>query len=519
MGANLDGLFTDFILTTFRTFGQLSSEAVQEALEGVDLDRHLTNLLTDQAVEVMEVPEFGQSIVLKPITQLITEVTGKEPGTKAFAMAHSKKPAKKKGAVEPVEQAEAVEAGTAEKKQKATLKEKWTGTPEELERHLSQVWSFNLAHLMFEEEGKRDQGHPPSLRYFAADEAVQLDALEGEAKHAAWLLGLERPDKDHLEMVVCVNIGKVRIKWAFAGIHLIISDWRPVPQVPMAVNPMEALMPLAMAAEVMAATPRKRGRPPKVVAAPAEAKVAPAVGAKAKAVKEKATKPKPKKTAAEKLKNPRKGKAAPNAPVSPDVATIPREVDQAPATNTLPAEVQPLAVPTGPVLEMATKDEQGQDLAPKKRYFYFKGNTNAKARLSQIGLRKALLVMGEPSAEVLLHKTDLVAIPPAFIDAAKPRTMVEVIQKARELAMALPDSGPKLRRKAIEQKDMEELAQILINLEPNKTPAELAAKMKHLMGFLDAAVAQAEAWERDNQRDKDGKIRQRWEKGKPRPGK
>jgi hypothetical protein len=37
------------------------------------------------------------------------------------------------------------------------------------------------------------------------------------------------------------------------------------------------------------------------------------------------------------------------------------------------------------------------------------------------------------------------------------------------------------------------------------------------MGYLDQAIAQAEAWERDNQRDKEGKIRQRWEKGKPRP--
>jgi hypothetical protein len=243
------------------------------------------------------------------------------------------------------------------------------------------------------------------------------------------------------------------------------------------------------------------------------AKVESDVVAIAKAVVEKDVKPKAK--AAAKPKNPHRGKAALHGPVSLPVETKPHQ-EAAPIPDAAPAEAQPLAVSSGPVLEMATKGEQGQDLAPKKRFFYFEGNTNPKARLSQLGLRKALLVMGEPSAEVLLHKTDLVAIPPAFIEAALPKTMVEVIQEAQRLNLTVPDSGPKLRRKRAEQKDMEELTQILINLEFNKSPKELAERMKHLMGYLDAAVAQAEAWERDNQRDKDGKIRQRWEKGKPR---
>jgi hypothetical protein len=169
-----------------------------------------------------------------------------------------------------------------------------------------------------------------------------------------------------------------------------------------------------------------------------------------------------------------------------------------------------------PTLELITKDEDGKELPSGKRYFRFSETPDPAARMKPLGFRKALTFLDQPNAEWMLGRADVSAIPQAFIDASKPWTMIEVINEAMRLWPEGAKPAAKERRKPVEQRDMEELAQILINLEPSKTPKELAAQLQHLMGYLDPAVAQAEKWEKTNGRDGRGKIRQRWEKGKSR---
>lgn len=448
----VDTIFADAALSTLRTIGQTPDAELQEALKGVAIDRHLENLIKDPPRTSRGRQRMKSCIILKPLSQLIQELAEGEPGTKAYATAHCKKPSKKKGTTEPEakEEPEVETDPKSAKKKPKTLKDKWTGTPEELRSHLNQVWSFNLAQQMFEEEGKRDQGSSPSLRYFTTEDAHGVMALSHGKQHAAWEAGLERPDKDHLDLIVSDCTGKVKIKWAYYHIHLIISDWKPVIQDLAAKKPVEQVTPKLKAAM----EPSAEGESP--------------------------VKPK----AAAKDRNPVKVKAA-----------------KSPAKLTL---------------ELITKDGDGKELPPGKRYFCFSETPDPAARMKPLGFRKALTFLDQPNAEWMLGRADLSAIPQAFIDASKPWTMVEVINEARRLWPEGSKPVAKERRKPVEQREMEELAQILINLEPSITPKELAARLQHLMGYLDTAVAQAEEWEKANGRDKNGKIRQRWEKGKSR---
>lgn len=414
MGTLVENLFMDSISTTFRTFGQLSDELARGVLEGSGVDRHLINLLEDPPKPSSRTrPE--NSIVLKPLSRLISEVSGDAPGTRVFALSHCKKAAKKKK-----------EGG------ESALRSRWDGSMEDLETHLDQVHSFNLSHLMLEEEGKRDEGADPSLRYFDRKEARKVMSLVGEHQNSAWQAGQERPDKDHLELIIRESTGKKRIPWECTLVHLAITGWKPA-------------LPLTRKKKVPEANP---------------------VLAEAK-------------SAEKGVSDSRK------------------------------------RVPGQPPLLLVGKDKDGRTLAPKKRFFQFEGNTNPKAQLSQRALRLATTVLDQPNAEWFLVQSEISKIPRAFIESAKPRPMVEVIKEAQRLSLEDPASSSKPRRKSTDQREVEELAQILINLEPAKTPRELAERLQYLMRNLEKAIEQAEAWERANERDESGKIRQRWPKNKP----
>ena len=420
MGALVDNIFRDSISTTFRTFGQLSDALAQGVLEGSVVDRHLVNLFEDFPNPSSRT-RTENSIVLKPLSRLIAEVSGDAPGTRMFALSHCKKaPKKKKG-----------EAGAVD----SPLRSRWKGSIEDLETHLDQVHSFNLAHLMLEEEGKRDEGAEPSFRYFDQKEARKVMSLVGEHQHSAWQSGQERPDKDHLELIIRESTGKKRIPWECTLVQLAITDWKPAPTL----------------------TRKRNG--PEINPVVAGAKLA-------------------------KKGNPR---------IDPRMRTSDK-----------------------PALLFVSKDKDGRALAPKKRFFQFEGNTNSKAQLSQRALRLAITVLDQPNAEWFLAQSEISKIPRAFIESATPWTMVEVIKEAHRLSKEDPVPSSKARRKSADQRDMEELAQILINLEPNKTPRELAERLQYLMRNLEQAIEQAEAWERANERDESGKIRQRWPKNKPR---
>ncbi|WP_243286903.1 DUF4129 domain-containing protein [Geothrix terrae] len=418
MGTLVENLFMDSISTTFRTFGQLSDELAQGVLEGSGVDRHLINLLEDPPKPSSRTrPE--NSIVLKPLSRLISEVSGDAPGTRAFALSHCKKAPK----------------GKKEEGGESPLRSRWKGSMEDLETHLDQVHSFNLAHLMLEEEGRRDEGAEPSLRYFDQKEARKVMSLAGELQHSAWQLGQERPDKDHLELIIRESTGKKRIPWECTPVHLAITDWEPT-------------LPL--------------------------------VG-KRKVPEEKLAQVETKSAAKGASDSDSKGRASGRPP-----------------------------------LLLVVNDKDGRALASKKRFFQFEGNTNPKAQLSQRALRLAMTVLDQPNAEWFLAQSEISKIPRAFIESAKPWAMVAVVKEAQRLSSEDPASSSKPRRKSIDQREVEELAQVLINLEPGKTPRELAERLQHLMRNLEKAIEQAEAWERANERDESGKIRQRWPKNKPR---
>ncbi|GLH65722.1 hypothetical protein [Geothrix edaphica] len=416
MNAILRILLADSISTTFRTFGQLSDELAHGVLEGSGVDRHLINLLEDPPKPSSRTrPE--NSIVLKPLSRLISEVSGDAPGTRVFALSHCKKAPKRKEK----------EGG------ESALRSRWDGSMEDLETHLDQVHSFNLAHLMLEEEGRRDEGAEPSLRYFDQKEARKVMSLVGEHQHSAWQSGQERPDKDHLELIIRESTGKKRIPWECTQVHLVITDWKPA-------------LPLTRKKKVPEANP---------------------VLAEAKS--------------AEKGVSDSRKWASGQAP-----------------------------------LLLVNKDKDGRALASKKRFFQFEGNTNPKAQLSQRALRLAMTVLDQPNAEWFLAQSEISKIPRAFIESAKPWALVAVIKEAQRLSSEDPEFSSKPRRKSTDQREVEELAQILINLEPGKSPRELAERLQHLMRNLEKAIQQAEAWERVNERDESGKIRQRWPKNKPR---
>lgn len=483
MSPILDDLFSDHIASTLRTFGNVEGEPLLDEQELVALDRHLANLIADPPTDSAE-PMPPNSIILKPLSRLFREISGEAPGTKAFANSRLKKGPKKgdqslDDGVEKEEERDPDEAkgGGGRSRKYVPLKDRWAGSDDDLSAHLDQVASFNLAHLLFEEEGKRDQGEPVAVRYFNAEEANQVMTQEGEEQRSSWEAGLGRPDKSHLELIGAESTGKTRKKWTYWHVHLGIPDWGALPRIP----------PVATKSTKPETKTPKRESKEKVVKKAAPKKVAKKMSRKASATGK---------------------KGAPIAlPKQEKSKGLPQESPEVQGSEAL---VQP-PKPKLPQLLYFHKDAQGKDLPQHRRYFLFDGQSNPKARLSLNSFVNAKKALGQPNAEWVI--TTLLNIPQAFIEAARPRTIVEVIKEAEKQFEVVPTIPLKLRRKTTEQRDIEMLAQILINLEPSKPPKQLGVRLKELMERdLEKAVGKAEEWEEANGRDKKGYIRQRKEK-------